>query len=147
VASADVSANQSILLSEYMIGTDGTDILEEADLPSVLQGLFGEVGEIMSTAKKVAREGKAYRESGAYVGFRRAAEEEFGDALWYLAAVCRRVHITLDDIFSAAANGTRFQKIVAASDRAGGTLAHLALPIINVPLDVTLLNLPVPPQI
>ena len=70
-----------------------TDKLPPNDLQPILLGLFGEVGSIMATAKKL------HREKNAYAGFRHAVTEEFGDALWYLTALCRRLNIGLDEIF------------------------------------------------
>ncbi len=87
-------------LSEYVTEIAITDILSKSDISPILQGLFGEVGGIMSTAKK------HIREQSAYPGFKRAAEEEFGDTLWYLAALCRRINLPLEDLISEAANGT-----------------------------------------
>lgn len=81
-----------ILISQYATEIASTDIINSSDLNPILQGLFGEVGGIMSTVKKHVRE------KSAYLGFRKAAEEEFGDTLWYLAALCRRLNISLDDI-------------------------------------------------
>ena len=72
----------SILLSQYAAQVADTDVLDPSDIAPILQGLFGEVGGIMSTAKK------HIREKSAYPGFKRAAEEEFGDTLWYLTALC-----------------------------------------------------------
>lgn len=84
--------------SDYETEIANTDVLNSNDINPVLQGLYGEVGGIMSTAKKHVREGDAYP------GYRRAAEEEFGDTLWYLAALCRRMNITLESVFVEAAN-------------------------------------------
>ena len=66
----------SLLLSEYAAEVAATDVLGSTDFNPVLQGLYGEVGGIMATAKKHVRE------KSAYPGFRLAAEEEFGDTLW-----------------------------------------------------------------
>ncbi|HMV59570.1 MAG TPA: hypothetical protein PKD38_20430, partial [Nitrospira sp.] len=74
----------SLLLSDYAAEIAATDVLNPNDFNPVLQGLYGEVGGIMATAKKNVRE------RTAYPGFKKAAEEEFGDTLWYLAAICRR---------------------------------------------------------
>lgn len=43
----------SILLSDYVADTSSTDVLGSGDLNAVLQGLYGEVGGIMATAKKM----------------------------------------------------------------------------------------------
>jgi hypothetical protein len=134
VANATAPVNRSILLTDYAAETIETDVLGP-ELAPVLQGLFGEVGGIMSTAKKVTREGKAY------AGHRRAAEEEFGDALWYLAALCRRLGTPLEDVFCAAVDGGDFRLVGVASDMAGNALARVAQPVIDAPLDVALFRL------
>jgi hypothetical protein len=92
----------TLMLAEYDASVRDTDVLPEHDLKPVLLGLYGEVGGIMSTTKKHVRE------QNAYPGFRRAAEEEFGDTLWYLAAYCRRRKISLESIFRTAAQDAPF---------------------------------------
>lgn len=59
-------------------------------------GLFGEVGSLLSEAKK------KQRDAASYLGYAEAVTEEFGDVLWYLAAVARRSRLALEDIVSAA---------------------------------------------
>ena len=125
----------SLLLSDYAAQIADTDVLGESDISPILQGLYGEVGGIMSTAKK------HIREKSAYPGFKRAAEEEFGDTLWYLAALCRRLGISLDDLFTEAANGGRFRTVGAASDVREGALAHVAVPTSAEPVDAKLFEL------
>jgi len=113
----------SLLPSDYAVGIAATDVLDLSDFDSVLQGLYGEVGGIMATAKKRVREKFA-----SYSGFKKAAEEEFGDTLWYLAAICRRLNIPLEDIFAEAANHGNFKNVAAASDITKGVLAYIAVP-------------------
>jgi hypothetical protein len=126
----------SLLLSDYAAGIAATDVLSPTDFNPVLQGLYGEVGGIMTTAKKHVRE------QSAYPGFRKAAEEEFGDTLWYLAAICRRLQIPLEDVFAEAANHGNFRNVGAASDITEGALAYIAVPVaIPASLDVTLVRL------
>ncbi|EOW3646179.1 TPA: nucleoside triphosphate pyrophosphohydrolase family protein [Pseudomonas aeruginosa] len=126
----------SLLLSDYASEIAATDVLSPTDFNPVLQGLYGEVGGIMSTAKKHVRE------KSAYPGFRRAAEEEFGDTLWYLAAICRRMQAPLEDIFAEAANHGNFKNIGAASDIAEGAFAYIAMPVAApASLDITLVRL------
>lgn len=112
----------SLLLSDYAAGIAATDVLNPNDFNPVLQGLYGEVGGIMATAKKHVRD------KSAYPGYKRAAEEEFGDTLWYLAAICRRLNIPLEDIFGEAANHGNFKNVGAASDIAEGALAYIESP-------------------
>lgn len=126
----------SILISDYVAEISGTDVLGPGDLNPVLQGLYGEVGGIMSTAKKHARE------KSAYPGFKKAAEEEFGDTLWYFSAICRRLQISLEEIFSDAANHGNFKNVGAASDVAEGAFAYIAVPLkAQESLDLTLVRL------
>ena len=63
----------------------------------------------MATSKKLQREGNAY------LGYREATEEEFGDALWYFAALCRRFNFNVEDIFEIAISGLG-NKVISAND-------------------------------
>lgn len=54
----------------------------------------------MATAKKL------HREKEAYVEFRHAVVEEFGDALWYLTALCNRLGFSAHDIFIEVTKST-----------------------------------------
>lgn len=60
-------------------------------------GLFGEVGSLLSEAKK------KQRDATSYLGYAEAVAEELGDVLWYLSAVARRSRLSLADIAAAAA--------------------------------------------
>ncbi|WP_454878508.1 hypothetical protein [Serratia inhibens] len=135
VSNSKVRKDGSILLSDYAAEIVGTDILDPTDINPILQGLYGEVGGIMSTAKK------HIREKSAYPGFKRAAEEEFGDTLWYLAALCRRLKIPLDELFAEAASREHFKTVGAASDMVDGAFAHIAMPISTDSVDATLFRL------
>ncbi len=126
---------QSILLSEYMALAAATDRLPAGDLKPVLLGLFGEVGSIMATAKKL------HREKSAYVGFRHAVEEEFGDALWYFAALCRRLAFPLDEIMSAATRNGKYRTAVAAGALTPGPISEVSSLIASPAIDDALLNL------
>ena len=112
--------NHSIRLHDYVQQVQGTDNLPENDLRPVLLGLFGEIGSIMSVAKKARREGEVY------AGFERAVEEEFGDALWYFAAVCRRLGIGVEEIIADATNSDGYNKTIAATDLPGAPVSHVA---------------------
>lgn len=133
--STSTNSQRSLLLSEYADRIAETDVLDPSDVNPVLQGLYGEVGGIMSTVKK------HIREQSAYPGYKRATEEEFGDTLWYLAALCRRLHIPLDEILADAASGEHFRTVGAASDTVEGPLAHLAVPAGSDSIDATLFKL------
>ena len=86
------------LLSSYSLEIAETDVLDHRELNPVIHGLFGEVGSIMSTAKKHVRE------QSAFAGHTKATEEEFGDSLWYFSAICRRLNISVAELFQEVAN-------------------------------------------
>ncbi len=113
-------SKRSILLREYIQEIEPTDELPQDDLQPVLMGLFGEVGSIMAIAKKLRREKEAY------AGYQYAVEEEFGDALWYFTALCRRLGVGVDSIFSDAANNGGYDKIIAATDLLDGPVSHVS---------------------
>ena len=100
----------SVLLIDYAQQVEPTDNLPFEDLHPVLLGLFGEVGSIMSTAKKLRREGDAF------AGYRQAVIEEFGDALWYLAAICRRMKVGIDQVFPEAIRAEKYEGVLVAGD-------------------------------
>lgn len=81
-------------LRRYELSIEKTDRFSKNEITPILMGLYGEVGSIMATSKKY------YREKKAYAGHRAAVEEEFGDAFWYLSALCRRLDIDIVSIFS-----------------------------------------------
>lgn len=135
VAKTEAARQASISIADYAAAAAETDVLDPNGLSSIMLGLFGEVGGIMSTSKKHVREGKAYP------GYSRAAEEEFGDTLWYFAALCRRLNRPLSEVFSAAANGGGFTTKGFASDVGAGAFAHIWTPDSKAPLDATLFDL------
>lgn len=125
----------SISLSEYAATVAPTDVLDRRDLRPVLLGLYGEVGGIMATAKKHKRDGDRFP------GYESAAREEFGDALWYLAALCRRLEIELEGLFTDTSTGVGYKTMSIASDMVGGVCATIAMPVSEPNLDVQLFNL------
>lgn len=129
------SQPRSILLAEYMSEVQPTDRLLFGELYPILLGLFGEVGSIMATAKKF------HREKEAYSGYRHAVEEEFGDALWYFTALCRRLNTRMDDILSEAATGDEYSTLIAANDLVDGPISRIATPLTVPELDPALLVL------
>jgi NTP pyrophosphatase (non-canonical NTP hydrolase) len=124
-----------MLLTEYMNQVEPTDELPADDLQPILLGLFGEVGSIMATAKKL------HREKEAYAGYRRAVEEEFGDALWYLTALCRRLNLRVDEVLADATQGNNYATVIAASDFLDGPISRVATPVGSMELDAALLQL------
>jgi NTP pyrophosphatase (non-canonical NTP hydrolase) len=118
-----------------MSQVEPTDRLSLDDLQPVLLGLFGEVGSIMATAKKFHREGEAF------AGYRRAVEEEFGDALWYFTAICRRLNMRVDEILAEAAEREQYAISVAANDLIESPISRVATPLAVPELDAALLQL------
>jgi NTP pyrophosphatase (non-canonical NTP hydrolase) len=104
-------------LAEYASGAAETDRLPRNQLAPALMGLFGEVGQILTTAKKRVREEDVYTE------YHESVREEFGDALWYLAAVCSRLEVPLADAFEL--EGEAMKKTIFASDVVDGPVSHV----------------------
>lgn len=128
--------NSIIPLSEYDRLARETDRFPLSDLVPIQLGLFGEVGGIMSTAKKHRREGKAF------IGYQSAVEEEFGDALWYFAALCRRRGVEIGSILQAAASSVNgYTKSVAAATVPNAAICEISEPAAVEPLDLILLRL------
>lgn len=97
----------AIPLQEYEREVAQTDRFSTEDITPILLGLYGEVGSIMSASKKYHREKKAY------AGYRESVEEEFGDALWYFSALCRRLDVRLEGVFESAVDESQVQTISA----------------------------------
>lgn len=111
--------SSNFLVSEYQKQVLDTDRFRVEEMTPILLGLFGEVGSIMSTSKKLQREGSAF------IGYQRDVEEELGDALWYLTALCRRLSISLTDLFNEALTGPGFTKDIAASAEPHYPISHV----------------------
>ena len=108
----------TIPLQDYEDAIKNTDkFSNEAAITPILQGLYGEVGSIMTVLKKYHREKKAYPV------YEEVVEEEFGDVLWYFAALCRRLGSKLDDIFESAADKEGI-KIISANDQKNAPIAQ-----------------------
>lgn len=125
----------TIRLDEYNRQVEPTDRLPKHDLRPVLFGLFGEVGSAMTVAKKY------YRESEAFSGYMRAVREEFGDILWYFAALCRRLSVSVDEVFGRTLDSDRYSIAVAATDLSAGPVAQVGIASSNPELAATLLRL------
>ena len=52
-------------------------------------GLAAEAGEVANKVKKILRDGKFDRE---------AIADEVGDCLWYIAALCRDLNVSMSDL-------------------------------------------------
>lgn len=85
-----------LTLAEYQAATSKSDRFQK-DAHSIDQlryGLFGEVGSLLAAVKKYQRDTAAPSE-------RESAEEELGDALWYLTALIRREEFTMEVVGEA----------------------------------------------
>lgn len=129
------SQSRVLFLKDYNDQVVEADRLPQFDLRPVLFGLFGEVGSIMTTAKK------HYREREAFVGYQHAIEEEFGDVLWYFAALCRRLKIPIETIFARVIDKEISALEVAATDLSRGPIAQVALNGATPELETILLRL------
>jgi hypothetical protein len=123
----------TLLLRDYSSIVAETDKLPQHELLPVLYGLYGEVGSILTAAKKY------YRESEVYTGYSAALEEEFGDTIWYLAALCRRVGVSLDEAFGTHSEHGR--TLVAATDLGVGPVATVRVTDVNGEIGPKLLKL------
>ncbi|MCG7931797.1 MAG: nucleoside triphosphate pyrophosphohydrolase family protein [Candidatus Thiodiazotropha lotti] len=124
----------AIPLHEYERLIVETDRFSIEDINPILLGLYGEVGSIMATSKKYRREKKAY------LTYKDAVEEEFGDALWYFCALCRRVNAELAGVFIAASNETGI-KIVSANDQENAPISQIVASAQVESLDSSLIEL------
>ena len=114
----DSTGERYLTFSEYERVVAATDRLPRDTAVPVLLGLYGEVGSIMTTSKKL------HREREAYTAYQEATEEEFGDALWYLAALCRRCEISLADLIKQACGGaSATDETLTACDTLDGPVA------------------------
>lgn len=131
---AKATPHATMLIDDYVRQIAPTDKMP-ADIRPVLFGLFGEVGGIMTAAKKY------HREKEVFVGYRRMVEEEFGDTLWYLAALCRRLKLSLEDLLDKVISSDDYTSTLAASDIENGTLSRIMIPRQVAALDDSLLTL------
>ena len=82
-------------LSEYQNAAVRTDQRPGSELEAVaigLLGLAGEAGSVATEYKKQLRDGPAHR------AFKIRVREELGDVLWYVADLCEKFGLNLDDV-------------------------------------------------
>lgn len=104
-------------LRQYELSIEKTDRFSRDDVTPILMGLYGEVGSIMATSKKF------YREKKAYAGHKAAVEEEFGDAFWYLSALCRRLSINIENRFESECDLVSPQDCMPGDGRAQSSVS------------------------
>ena len=74
--------------------TDLGTAVKENDYLYYVLGLVGESGEVAEKFKKIVRD------KGGVIGEkeREAIKKELGDVLWYVAAICRKLGIPLEEV-------------------------------------------------
>lgn len=90
---------KTIPIAEYARRARDTDELDDKppySLDAPFMGLVGEVGSLLSAAKKLARSDRGF------TSFRETAREELGDLLWYVTIVCDRCQFDLRDLLGEA---------------------------------------------
>lgn len=87
------------LLLRYEKAARKTDEFPKKEFTPILFGLFGEVGSVISASKKWQRE------KNAFADYSRDVEEELGDIIWYVAALCRRLNVDFSKLFCEALDG------------------------------------------
>lgn len=105
------SINQRLSAVEFERFATASDQLA-GDTDTVLLGLVGEVGSLVSALKKKRRD------TDGFLGYHDAVLEELGDVLWYVSAVARRGGISLSDALAHAINSAPCAGDVALGDLA-----------------------------
>ena len=81
--------------NDYQIQASATAIYpKEIGLYYAALGLAGESGEICNATKKIARDDNGVLSEEK----RQALIKETGDVLWYLAALCTELNVSMDDV-------------------------------------------------
>lgn len=79
-------------IENYCKKVAATNRFADKCITPVLRGLFGEVGSVMSVAKKYRREHKVY------TNFRSNLTEELGDVFWYFTALAQHLNLLPCDL-------------------------------------------------
>lgn len=124
----------AIPLQEYDRIIVKTDRFSNEEINPILLGLYGEIGSIMAASKKY------HREKTAYAGYKESVEEEFGDALWYFAAICRRIGANLGEVFESAISDSPV-KVIAANDHEDAPVSQIIFASRIESLDSALIDL------
>lgn len=131
----DRTLTTHVLLPDYENAVASTDKFAPTEITPILLGLFGEVGSVLSTSKKLRRE------KDTFIGYKRDVEEELGDTLWYVTALCRRFQFSLSDIFHDVLTRDGFKINLAANGDPNGPIAKVVSTADLGPLDSILLRL------
>lgn len=82
-------------LNDYQEQASKTAIYHEANkviYPAL--GLAGEAGEVADKTKKILRDDNGFVTEARREGLKK----EIGDCLWYIAAICRDLGLSLEDV-------------------------------------------------
>lgn len=83
-------------LNDYQTTAAKTAIYpEEHALTYPALGLVGEAGEVANKVKKLIRDGV---DPDTYDAKRLEIADEVGDVLWYIAALCKELGVSLEDV-------------------------------------------------
>lgn len=104
-------------LEEYIKKVAYTDKLPK-DISPILFGVYGEVGSIMTAVKK------EYREPNETEVQRQNRLEEFGDTLWYIAALCRRLELPLEEIIKEVNSNGKYDSKHSTSKAPDGSTRY-----------------------
>ncbi|MCT8947816.1 pyrophosphatase [Pseudomonas iridis] len=107
----------NITLDIYADSIRDTDRL--ADLQSLIFGLYGEVGSVVTTAKKQKREGMVFN-------YRMAITEEFGDVFWYFTRLTEKLQYDINSLISAPFCKQQLSKIII-TDMTENPIAHIPI--------------------
>ncbi|RJG11714.1 nucleoside triphosphate pyrophosphohydrolase family protein [Massilia cavernae] len=108
-----------LLLVDYQARSAYTDQFEgdQEAISQLRYGFFGEVGGLLSAVKKF------HREKPLSSSRQESAEEEIGDALWYLAALVRRSGLDFDSVGEEAVTHLQRRLGLASAERSANGIS------------------------
>lgn len=124
----DIDEEGSVPIAAYQRVVARTDRLPPDDLSMAILGLFGEVGSLLAALKKRRRDA-AFNSI-----YDDEIEEEWGDALWYLACIANRARM---DVSVLAQRGLRDLIDWDEVEPEFGSLGDLSIAEAGTPEDVT----------
>ncbi|ANF83711.1 pyrophosphatase [Pseudomonas antarctica] len=107
----------NVTLDHYSNSIRDTDRL--TDLQSITFGLYGEVGSVVTTAKKLNRDGMAYN-------YRISITEELGDVFWYFTRLVDRLKYNINDLVKSPFCKKQ-HSILLVTDILSSPLAHIPI--------------------
>ncbi len=95
-----MAGSHRIAVAEFEAHVAATNQLDPKDRETVLLGLIGEIGSLVSALKKKRRD------ADAFFGYHESVVEELGDVLWYMSAVAQGGGTSLEEVIKAATGGS-----------------------------------------